>query len=115
MKNRLTERDITRIVRRVINEEEENPMPTPPPPTPTPSPMDGGKRINLELKQELIDKFKRIFQEYEGNDRFDYCEVLSILYNALSEYYDGPYVRKKGWDPKQCRNYDKLNVVLKSN
>jgi|688.fasta_scaffold532226_2 hypothetical protein len=106
MKNRLTERDITRIVRRVVNEEEENPMPTP---------MDEGKRINLELKQELIDKFKRIFQEYEGNDRFDYCEVLSILYNALSEYYDGPYVRKKGWNPKQCRNYDKLNVVLKRN
>ena len=44
MKNRLTERDITRIVRRVVNEEEENPMPTP---------MDEGKRINLELKQEL--------------------------------------------------------------
>ena len=108
MKNRLTERDITRIVRRVVNEEEENPMPTP-------SPMDEGKRKNLELKQELIDKFKRIFQEYEGNDRYDYCEILSVLYNALSQYYDGPYVKEKGWDPKKCWNYNKLNVVLKSN
>ena len=46
MRNRLTERDLSRIVRRVVNEEEENPMTTP-------SPMDEGKRINLELKQEL--------------------------------------------------------------
>lgn len=40
MKNRLTEMDITRIVRRVVNEQGETPMPTPSPPTPTPSPEE---------------------------------------------------------------------------
>lgn len=104
MKNRLTERDITRIVRRVVNEQGE-----------TPSPMNDGKKLNLELKQELIDKIKGIFQEFESDDRIDFCETLLVLHSNLSDYYDSSYVRKKGWDPKQCRNYDKLNVLLKRN
>lgn len=79
MKTRLTEMDITRIVRRVVNEQGENPMPTPPPPTPTPSPMDDGK-------SKLIQVLKNHLNYMENNDDFSALKVAQVIYNDCAHW-----------------------------
>jgi len=55
MKTRLTEMDITRIVKRVVNEQGETPMPTPPPsPEETSIPDCSTKLKNTDSTGEMI-------------------------------------------------------------
>jgi hypothetical protein len=72
MRNRLTERDITRIVKRVVNEQGENPMPTP-------SPMDTGKK-------ELIQVLRNHLNSMENDNDFSALGVAQVIYNDCAHW-----------------------------
>jgi hypothetical protein len=110
MKTRLTERDITRIVKRVINEQGEEPMPTP---SPTPSPEESSN-LNRELKKELMGQLKYTMQQLESDNDVDLCDCLTRLHFVLTSVYENPGLRNKGWYPERCKNFSQLDMLMKN-
>ncbi len=70
MKTRLTERDITRIVRRVVNEQGGDPMPTP---------MDDGKK-------KLIQVLRNHLNSMENDNDFSALGVAQVMYNDCAHW-----------------------------
>ena len=106
MKTRLTERDITRIVKRVINEQGEEPMPTPSP--------EESSNLNRELKKELMGQLKYTMQQLESDNDVDLCDCLTRLHFVLTSVYENPRLRNKGWYPERCKNFSQLDMLMKN-
>ena len=100
MKTRLTERDITRIVRRVVNEQDEE----------TKKSWDDVK----DLKKELMSQLKFEIQRLESDNDADLCDCLTRLHFALTNVYENPNLRNKGWDPENCTNFSQLDMLMKN-
>ena len=106
MKTRLTERDITRIVRRVINEQGEEPVFTLSP--------EESSNLNQELKKELMGQLKYRMQQLESDNDVDLCDCLTRLHFVLTSVYENPTLRNKGWYPESCTNFSQLDMLMKN-
>ena len=86
MKTRLTERDITRIVRRVVNEQ--NGFDAPPPEGKILVKDKNGKEryIDDDGKKELIDSLITSLKSMENRDEYDALMVSQIIYNNCAQW-----------------------------
>jgi hypothetical protein len=96
MKTRLTERDITRIVRRVVNEQNEFDSP-PPEGKILVKDKDGKERyVTSNTKQEYIDEIKSLLDMMENSDEHNADTVAQIIVNNSNFFL----TRQKQWSDK---------------
>lgn len=65
-----------------------------------------------DLKMELLKSLKGRIQKFESDPNIDLCDVMTLIHFELTNFYNNPYVRKKGWDPKNCENFSQLDKLM---
>jgi LysM repeat protein len=66
-----------------------------------------------DLKIELLSQLKSKIQSLESKPDVDLCETFVSIHFELTNFYNNPFVRKKGWDPMECSNYNELDSLMK--
>ncbi len=65
-----------------------------------------------DLKMELLGGLKYRIQTLESDSEADLCHIMTMIHMELTNFYNNPYVRKKGWDPKNCENFSQLDKLM---
>ena len=68
-----------------------------------------------DLKMELLKTLKTSIGRFESDPNIDLCDIMTQLHFDLTGFYNNPYVRKKGWDPRNCTNFSQLDNLMKEN
>ena len=65
-----------------------------------------------DLKMELLGTLKDRIQKFESDPNIDLCDVMTMIHMELTNFYKNPYVRKTGWEPKNCENFSQLDKLM---
>ena len=66
-----------------------------------------------DLKKELISLLKGAISRMESKSDITICDILTKMHFELTEFYENPYVREKGWNPEECTNFNQLDSLMK--
>ena len=67
-----------------------------------------------DLKKELMSQLKFEIQRLESDNDADLCNCLTRLHFALTNVYENPNLRNKGWNPENCTNFSQLDMLMKN-
>lgn len=66
-----------------------------------------------DLKMELLGTLKDRIQKFESDPNIDLCGVMTMIHFDLTNFYNNPYVKQKGWDSRNCKNFSQLDKLMK--
>ena len=66
-----------------------------------------------DLKKELLSMLKNTISRMESESDITICDILTKMHFELTEFYENPYVREKGWNPEECTNFNQLDSLMK--
>ena len=66
-----------------------------------------------DLKKELLSMLKSTISRMESKSDITICDILTSMHFELTQFYENPYVREKGWNPEECTNFNQLDSLMK--